>query len=79
MFMDTAVKFKPDTILLWEKIADDPEAQRIVKLFPSAQIKIINRQQYLSGIVTPGQAIVESKRTLMIGRTQTDHMRKESQ
>jgi spore photoproduct lyase len=67
--LDIARKFKPDTILLWEKVADGPEAQRIIKLFPSAQIKIINRQQYLSDATTPGQAVIESKRTLMIGQT----------
>jgi spore photoproduct lyase len=67
--LDIARKFKPDTILLWEKIADAPEAQRIIKLFGSAQIKIISQQRYLSDATTPGQAIIESKRTLMIGQT----------
>jgi DNA repair photolyase len=67
--LDIARKFKPDTILLWEKVADDPKAQRIVKLFGSAQIKIISRQRYISEAITPGQAIIESKRTLMIGGT----------
>ncbi|MGD0551268.1 MAG: spore photoproduct lyase family protein [Sedimentisphaerales bacterium] len=67
--MDIARKFKPDTILLWEKVADAPEAQRIINIFPSAQIKIISHQRYLSGAVTPGQALIESKRTLMIGGT----------
>ncbi|MBN2020063.1 MAG: hypothetical protein JW749_07555 [Sedimentisphaerales bacterium] len=68
--MDTAGKFKPNTILLWDRIAETCEAQRIVKLFPSAQVKTISRQRY-----TPparhsfGQALVESKRTLMIGQT----------
>jgi hypothetical protein len=65
--LDIAHKLKPDTILLWGKVADAPEAQRIIKLFPSAQIKIISRQRYLFHAVTPGQAIIESKRTLMIG------------
>jgi spore photoproduct lyase len=66
--MDTAKLFKPDTILLWEKIAESSHAQQIVKLFPSAQIKIISRQRY-----TPpagysfGRTLIESKRTLMIG------------
>jgi spore photoproduct lyase len=67
--MDTAGKFKPDTILLWKKVADAHEAQRIIKLFPSAQIKIISQQRYLSSATTPGQALIESKRTLMIGQT----------
>jgi len=67
--LDIARKFRPDTILLWEKVADDPEARRIVKLFPSAQIKIINHQRYFSHTATPGRAIVEGKQTLMIGQT----------
>jgi len=31
--MDTAKKFRPKTILLWQKVSDDPEAQRILELF----------------------------------------------
>ena len=34
--MDTAKKFKPETILLWEQVAEHSETQRILGLFPSA-------------------------------------------
>jgi len=66
--MDTAKTFKPRTILLWRKIASRPDAQRILDLFPSAQVQLIEHQRMppLSN-TSPGQVPLESKRTLMIG------------
>src|SRR4030042_6032389 len=68
--MDTAKAFNPQTILLWRKAADHPEAQRILGLFPKAEVRIVERQR-----VTPefngsaGKALVAGKRTIMIGQT----------
>jgi spore photoproduct lyase len=68
--MDTARTFKPKTILLWQQAAEDPEAQRILKLFPSAQVRLIERQRMaFSPDISPSQALLAGKRTLMIGRT----------
>ena len=68
--MDIAKRFKPKTILLWKKVADHPEAQRILELFPSAEIHVIERQR---GGHFPNmslsQALLSGKRTLMIGQT----------
>jgi len=68
--MDTARTFKPETILLWQKVAEHPEAQRIVGLFPSAQVRLIERQRspHLPQM-SPSQALLAGKRTLMIGQT----------
>ena len=68
--MDTAKAFNPQTILLWRKAADHPEAQRILGLFPKAEVRIVERQR-----VTPefngsaGKALEAGKRTIMIGQT----------
>jgi len=68
--LDIARKFKPDTILLWKKVADDPEARRIMDLFPSAPVRIIEQQRLtLPTSRSVGQAVLEGKRTLMIGQT----------
>jgi len=68
--MDTARTFKPKTILLWRQAAEDPEARRILKLFPSAQVQMIERQRLaFSPDMSPSQALLAGKRTLMIGRT----------
>jgi len=68
--MDIAKRFKPETILLWRKVADHPEARRILGLFPSAQVRLIERQR---GLVLPdmsaSQALLAGKRILMIGQT----------
>ena len=68
--MDTARAFKPDTILLWQKVADHSEAQRIVNLFPSANVKIIEHQRIppLPNLST-SQIFHNGKKTLMIGQT----------
>jgi len=67
---DTARTFKPKTILLWQQVAEDPEARRILKLFPSAQVRLIERQRMaFSPGMSPSQAMLAGKRTLMIGRT----------
>ncbi|HCO92991.1 MAG TPA: hypothetical protein DIU00_03420 [Phycisphaerales bacterium] len=68
--MDTARTFKPKTILLWRQAAEDTEARRILKLFPSAQIRLIERQHMtFSPEMSPSRALLVGKRTLMIGRT----------
>ena len=68
--MDTAKKFKPKTILLWEKVADHPEAQRILALFPSAQVHTIKQQRKRPlPHMSLSEALLTGKRTLMIGKT----------
>lgn len=68
--MDTAKTFKPNTILLWQKAAEHPEAQRIIRLFPSAQIHLIKQQRKPSSPnVSSGRAMLNGKKTLMIGET----------
>jgi len=68
--MDKARTFKPKIILLWQKVADYPEAQRIIELFPSADVRVIKQQKNppLSNM-SPSQALLAGKRTLMIGAT----------
>jgi len=68
--MDTAKRFKPKTILLWKKVAEHPEAERILRLFPSAPVHVVEHQRkphFLS--MSPGRALLAGKRTLMIGET----------
>jgi spore photoproduct lyase len=68
--VDTAKKFKPKTILLWEKVSEHPEAQRIVKMFPSATVHTIKHQRKPPSPDMPAaKALLEGKRTLMIGET----------
>jgi len=68
--MDTAKTFKPHTILLWEKIAGEPESQRITAMFPSAKVQLIKHQRMPSiKHLSMGQALRKGKRTLMIGKT----------
>lgn len=68
--MDSSRKFKPATILLWEKVAKEREAQRILKLFPSARVRITKQQRHAPSPNTPlSEALVAGKRTLMIGQT----------
>ncbi|MBW8038504.1 MAG: hypothetical protein FVQ85_00730 [Planctomycetes bacterium] len=67
--MDIAKTFKPKTILLWQKVAEHPEAQRILKLFPSAQTHVIEHQRKPpSPEISSSQALLAGKRTLMIGQ-----------
>lgn len=65
--MDIAKNFKPETILLWEKVSDQPEAQRIINMFPSANVKLIEYQRLPEINMSPSEALLKSKRTLMIG------------
>ena len=65
--MDIAKNFKPKTILLWQKAADQPEAQRIVSMFPTANIKLIEHQRHSESHMSPSKALLSGKRTLMIG------------
>lgn len=68
--MDKAGTFRPKTIFLWQKIADNPEARRIVGLFPSAKVQVI-KQQKIPPLqnMSPSQALLVGKRTLLIGET----------
>jgi len=68
--VDIAKKFKPMNILLWEKVAAHPEALRIIDMFPSADIELIEHQRKSPlQNTSSGQAILKGKRTLMIGTT----------
>ena len=68
--MDIARKFKPHTILLWRPVADHPEAAKIISMFPAAKIKLISHQRMPPvDNLSAGQALLQSKRTLMIGQT----------
>ena len=68
--MDKARTFRPKTILLWQKVADHPEAQRIVELFPSANVQLIKQQKNPSlPNMSLSRALLAGKRTLMIGAT----------
>jgi spore photoproduct lyase len=68
--MDTARTFKPETILLWRRAAEHPEAQRIVNLFPSAHVRLIEHQRSpLLAAMSPPEALLAGKKTLMIGET----------
>jgi spore photoproduct lyase len=68
--MDIAKTFKPHTILLWRKVADHPEAQRILGLFPSAKVHIVEQQRMSpNNFISQGQALLAGKRTIMIGQT----------
>ncbi|MHC4740738.1 MAG: SPL family radical SAM protein [Planctomycetota bacterium] len=68
--MDTPEQFEPRTILLWERIAEHAEAQRIIRLFPSADVRLIKQQRYHPPAdTTPAQALLDSKKILMIGQT----------
>jgi hypothetical protein len=68
--MDTARTFEPKTILLWRQAADDPDARRILELFPSAQVRLIEQQRMtVLPDISPSKALLAGKRTLMIGRT----------
>lgn len=68
--MDTAKNFKPDIILLWNKVSDSFEAQRIISLFKNADVKIIKEQKLKYAEPIPAEmALRKSKKTLMIGET----------
>ncbi|MHC4460183.1 MAG: spore photoproduct lyase family protein, partial [Planctomycetota bacterium] len=68
--MDIAKTFEPNTILLWQKVADHPEAQRILGMFPSAKVYVIKHQRRPpSPNMSPSRALLSGKKTLMIGQT----------
>ncbi|MDD5326872.1 MAG: hypothetical protein PHY02_03545 [Phycisphaerae bacterium] len=68
--MDTARKFKPKTILLWQKVSEYPEARRIVKMFPEADVQVIKHQRKPHFLdMSPAKALLAGKRILMIGET----------
>ncbi|MBN2270741.1 MAG: hypothetical protein JXN61_09010 [Sedimentisphaerales bacterium] len=68
--MDISRQFKPQTILLWEKVAEHTEVRRIIKLFPSAEVRLVKQQRYRPSANTPAsQTLLDGKRTLMIGQT----------
>jgi spore photoproduct lyase len=68
--MDTAKHYRPHTILLWRKVAEQPEAKRLMVLFPSASVCIVERQ---NSVTLPQQygvhPVLAGKRVLMIGET----------
>ena len=68
--MDTAKSFIPKTIFLLQEFCEHPEAKRILNLFPSADIKVIEHQHNppISNM-SLSQALLEGKRTLMIGKS----------
>jgi len=66
--MDTASTFKPKTILLWRQAAEDPEALRILKMFPSAQVRLIERQRMtFSPEMSPSRALLAGHFLLAAG------------
>ena len=68
--MDAAKRFKPNTILLWRKVAEHPEARRILGLFPSAQVWLVEQQRGdFVPDMSPSQALLAGKKILMIGET----------
>jgi len=68
--VDTAKKFNPKTILLWQKVSEHPEAQRIMKMFPAANVQVIKNQRKPSFLdMPPAKALLVGKRILMIGET----------
>jgi len=68
--MDIAKTFKPQTILLWRKVADHTEAQRILGLFPSAKVQTIEQQRMSpDNFISQVQTLLAGKRTIMIGQT----------
>jgi spore photoproduct lyase len=66
--MDTARTFRPSTILVWRKVEQHAETARILRMFPQARVRIVDRQRLapepVRGFRHP---IVAGKRTLMIG------------
>jgi spore photoproduct lyase len=68
--MDIAKKFKPEKILLWQKVANHPEAERIIKLFPFAKVHLISKQRQAPLLdMSPGKALLAGRKILMIGAT----------
>jgi spore photoproduct lyase len=68
--MDTARSYRPHTILLWRKVAEQPEVQRLVALFPGAQVRVIDRQNNVTLPQSDGiHPVLGGKRVLMIGET----------
>jgi spore photoproduct lyase len=66
--MDSARHYRPHTILLWKRVAEQPEAQRLLALFPSAQVRIVERQSNVTLPQQPGvHPVLGGKRVLMIG------------
>ena len=51
-------------------MAKDPEAQRIINLFPSTNVKLVEHQKVISPVdLSLAKAILSGKRILMIGQT----------
>lgn len=66
--MDTAGTFKPSTILVWRKVRQHAETERIVSLFPEAHVEVVDRQRLPSQFVHGRRhPIVAGKRILMLG------------
>lgn len=70
--MDSARHYKPNIVLLWRHVADHPEAQRILSLFPNAKAEIIEKQRLSAASThTAIQSPRPNKNVLMIGETQS--------
>lgn len=68
--MDTAKAFRPNTILLWRRVEQHPEAKRIVDMFPQAHVQIVDQQRMAPlSLHHTRYPVVAGKRTLMIGET----------
>jgi spore photoproduct lyase len=67
--VDTAKTFKPMTILLLRKLQRHPEAERIVRMFPEAQLQVVDRQRGAFSEHRSALAVADAKRVLMIGET----------
>jgi spore photoproduct lyase len=66
--MDIAQEFEPNTILIWRKMADHPEARRIIEMFPRARLQILEQQRRIALPHTSCRhRIVAGKRVLLIG------------
>lgn len=68
--MDAARLYKPDNILLWRNVADHPQAQGILRLFPDVQVEVIEKQKLsTSSIYSASEFTLPNKKVLMIGET----------
>jgi len=66
--MDTAKTFKPTTILVLRRLQRRPEVERIIGVFPQAQVRVVDRQRDWSALRPSSKhTIVAGKRVLMLG------------
>jgi len=66
--MDTAKTFKPTTILVLRRLQRHPEVERIIGMFPQAQVQVVDRQRDWNALRHSSKhAVVAGKRVLMLG------------